>query len=490
MYVVSLLYFSIPCWQLDETNFVLASRPYGTLHFLDFIFFGPIDHKLPALFANAVQEGTEREIIPKIGSWKYSDRPPLQAGLVLYFDFLFSARHFFTQYHVLATILQCFWIPAVWLLCRVSRMPGRSIVVILVSCLFSGFFFFNSVYVWPKLLAASLAIFAVSIVSRSHLESRPPSVNELIFIGLTSGLGILGHGGVVFTIGPMFLLLLHPVVFPPLRNSALGAACFLALVLSWMAYQEFYDPRIGGDILVKIHLAGHTGSFTDPMSPLETIVDAYRRLTLAQVFELKWKNLEALGLIGEQSFLYERFASFGRLLSDPKYWYGFRMVQFNSVFAALGSLKIGLLVFLFSKLTKRRHSPAVKAENCVAWLVLLNLASWTLLMFGGSAARPALFQGSYALMILLFVLAGSFVSVLPVAWVALVLAYNIALFLMFWVYHPWKQYALKLAESSQSFVSIPEINVAMFGLSVLLVLCALALFDRIIRGFGRDSPSG
>jgi hypothetical protein len=98
-----------------------------------------------------------------------------------------------------------------------------------------------------------------------------------------------------------------------------------------------------------------------------------------------------------------------------------------------------------------------------------------------------LFQGSYALMILLFVLAGSFVSVLPRVGVTLVLAYNAALFLMFWVFHPWKQYAMRQADWGRILVSIPEINVAMFGLSGLLLLCAFALCVWIVRALGADS---
>jgi hypothetical protein len=479
MYIVSLLYFSIPCWQLNEANFVSSGQTHGTLQYLKIFYFAAIDHMIPSLFANAVFDGTEKETLPRVGHWKFSDRPPLQAGMVLYYRFLSSAKYFNTHYHILAIILQCLWIPSVWVLCRAAKMPGRMIGIVLVASIFSGFFFFNSLYVWPKLLAASLVVFGFSLILKSRLESRQPSAGEMVFIGSVTGIGMLGHAGVVFTVLPMFLFLLHPISFPKIRDGFVGAICFLAPVSAWMVYQQFYDPRPGGDVLIKMHLAGFKGSFTDPKPAMGTIVDAYQNKTLTQLLELKWGNIKTLGFLNEQWMLGERIGRIGQLLADPRYWYKFRVIQFTRLFPALGCFQLGILLFGFFKFIRSQSAPPLTSVSYMALLGILNIALWVLLMFGEGQSKPLLYQGSYALVPVLFAVAAASISALPKPWVVGFLTYHVLQFLVFWIFHPWKQYTLKLDETVQSIVYVPKINVVMFGLSILLSL-AIALLLRMV----------
>ncbi|MGA7937434.1 MAG: hypothetical protein WCA35_28040, partial [Kovacikia sp.] len=126
----------------------------------------PNDNSLPRLFAEKLYAGRDPRDLG--AGWLSSDRPPLQAGLTLVQRpiMVFGAKYL--HYQILATIAQCSWVASVWALGRTLKFSGRRIGLLLAFCIFSGFFLFNSLFVWPKLLAAAFTIFAFTLFLQAH----------------------------------------------------------------------------------------------------------------------------------------------------------------------------------------------------------------------------------------------------------------------------------------------------------------------------------
>ena len=148
--------------------------------------------------------------------------------------------------------------------------------------------FFNTVYVWPKMLAGALALAALAI-----LLSRDPGDRWRgagVLTAVLAVLSVLAHGGTVFA-----LLAFVPFLVPLRRKvTAAGlAGCSgrrAALYLPWMMYQRFVAPP--GDRVVKWILAGAVA--IDRRGTAQTIVDQYRSLSPAQLLGNKWDNVMTL----------------------------------------------------------------------------------------------------------------------------------------------------------------------------------------------------
>ena len=122
----------------------------------------PGDNLVPLIFARKIYEC--EPLGPFCcGDWLSSDRPPLQAGMFLFqLPFkIYGGVDF--NYQLLSTALQCFWACGVWALLNALRTPWVRVKQVLGFLIFSGFLFYNSVYVWPKLLAATFTLFVIAI---------------------------------------------------------------------------------------------------------------------------------------------------------------------------------------------------------------------------------------------------------------------------------------------------------------------------------------
>ncbi|WP_432825497.1 hypothetical protein [Dactylosporangium sp. CA-092794] len=148
-----------------------------------------------------------------------------------------------------AVLLQVLCVPAVWALLRALRLTGYRLIVVLTMFLFTGFFVYNSVFVWPKLLAASMTLTAFALLFFGR-----PARSMWALAGVAAGAGMVAHAGVAFTLLPMGLLLLRRRYRPSWQHLGLTAAGGALLQAPWMAYRKIIDPP--GDQLLKWHLAG------------------------------------------------------------------------------------------------------------------------------------------------------------------------------------------------------------------------------------------
>ena len=347
------------------------------------------DSVIPKGFAERLYAGQDPR--PMGNTWLSSDRPPLQAGLVLTQRPIVEFHRL--SYQLFGTLLQCAWIAAMWALCRAIQLSGRSLAIVLGLSVLSGFFLYNSVYVWPKLLAAALAMVAIALALQAFLAKRRLTVGETVLGAGAIALGMLAHGGIIFTLPPVFLLILWPKVFPSWRSIALGMALFFCLMAPWTAYQKLYDPP--GNRLVKMHLAGLLD--IDSRSPVQAITEEYGKLSLPEIASYKWEN--AKKLVGPLS----------PFLHSSESW---RTAEFFHVFRALNVLNVGWLVLPMVLLRKVwRKDRETRAIMLMLGIAISSTILWIALLFGPGGT--VIHHGSYATMMLLFAGLGALVARLP-----------------------------------------------------------------------------
>lgn len=198
----------------------------------------PGDNNIPYQFAEALKDGH----IPKLqASWLSSDRPPLQTGLVLS-EYTYTSRPRELDYTIISVILQSLWIFAAWLLLTAFDVNARAVILVLTVCLFSGFVFLNSFYVWPKLLAAGyiLAAFAI-LFAPKYVSLRNGRIASML-VGAMLALAMLSHGGSAFAILGIALTMAIVRRHVPIKRLLLITASAALLYTPWMLYQRFCDP--------------------------------------------------------------------------------------------------------------------------------------------------------------------------------------------------------------------------------------------------------
>jgi len=356
------------------------------------------DNAIPYVFAEGVRIGHVPK--PLLEDWRSSDRPPLQTGIVLS-QYPYNPAPRVLGYEVLSVIAQSFWIFALWLLLTALDLDRRAIALALAVCLFSGFVFINSFFVWPKLLAAAFMIGLVAILLTERLRS---ALGHSAVLSVTAGallaFGALSHGGSAFALIGVALVML----VLKLRISFGGLAAVIVtaflLYLPWMFYQKFYDPP--GNRLLKYQLAGVEN--VDKRSFVRALIDSYGSLSFRQIADDKLSNFEMP--IGH---VHEYWSSALDLLTrldtrDPKSAAqvdrdagGMRALMFFFVVPALGFLAAGPAALLIG--IGKRYRTKEWRTAVILWLfIVVTIIPWCLLLFGPTAT--AIHQGTYVTILL------------------------------------------------------------------------------------------
>jgi hypothetical protein len=374
------------------------------------------DNFIPWLFAEHLYAGTDPRQL--LADWHSSDRPPLQTGLVLVqLPLADWAGLGVVQYQILGTIFQSTWVLAVWSLGRQLGLGGRRLAAVLLFCATSPFFVFHSLYVWPKLLAGTLAVVAVLLLVGPG--GRPAWPNILI-AALAGALALQAHAGAAFTLLGLALFLLAPSRFPGFAKLLAAMAVAAVVLAPWTAYQRGYDPP--GNRLLKWHLAGVVAIDDRPFA--QAFREAYSRLSLAELARHKWANVQAL---------------VGVPWIEPTYrGEGWRAVwkngEYYNLLKALGVLNIGWLVLAISGLRpggNRRTMPHAPSPTPLLGVALAGLAVWLLLMFGPGTTM--IYQGPFATVILLFVVLAAALTTLPPPLVTTLLVVHVLDLIVIWL---------------------------------------------------------
>jgi hypothetical protein len=391
------------------------------------------DNVLPQIFANNIVHGH-----PRATTWTFqgSDRPPLQAGVTfMQAPLTLLPGWRIAGYQLIATLLQALWVPALWALCRSLRLSGQRLVLVLTLCIFSGFFFFNSIFTWPKLLAAALLMIAFGIFFFEK-ELTPATAG---IAGAAIGASMLAHAGVIFTLIPMGVALLLRRYRPNLKLAALAAAIVVVLLGPWQLYTSKYDPP--GNRLLKWHLAGVID--VDNRTVGQALRDAYTQVPVTTILEYKGQNLTAL--VGWQR--------------KPEYLYGHghtsivRDDEIRYVAYSLGIFNLGLLALLLRPI-RRRLREAVDMSRLKLMLAVVggSMLVWVALIY--LPGNTVTFQGSYATMMLIFAALGAVISLFPRNVLRALVALQLAYFAVIWVGAVWRLDVLHRTSVGVSLVGV------------------------------------
>ncbi|HEX3550756.1 MAG TPA: hypothetical protein VHT53_10290 [Candidatus Elarobacter sp.] len=426
----------------------------------------PNDDVLPQIFAEALYRGAD----PRAafgGDWLSSDRPPLQAGLYLLLRPLFAIARLNDGrgYVVAGLAAQLAWLPATWLLCVRARFTPARLAFVLVLMLCSGYFLYDSVYAWPKLLAAGFCLASLAFALPAARDGRDAS---LVAAALCAALALLAHGSAIFFLLPALAVLLVARRLPFTRGLAAGVAVAVVLLAPWGAYQRFYDPP--GDRLVKMHLAG-IGE-RDPRSGLRAIADAYTQTPFAQIVANKLANLRTAA--GGAPLLGSALTGEPADALD-----GWRVREREDVVAALGVVNLGWLALAWWW-TRPPASARARAErrNATALAALAVLATlfWCAAMFGPGATVTT--HGSYAVEAAFFIALAAALAELPRAARALVVAVAACETAVTWV----------VSSLPDAFRGARALDVAMVLLAVAAAAATGYLLLLIARGPGSGAP--
>ncbi|MDB5070607.1 MAG: hypothetical protein JWM87_1718 [Candidatus Eremiobacteraeota bacterium] len=348
----------------------------------------PQDNIVPQLFAEHLHWGASLRGF--LGDWLTSDRPPLQSAMLLLVRPLFAYLpiDLNAAYELCGIIAQLVWLPAIWLLCVRAGFSPRQRAFVLAFTIFSGFFLYNTVYTWPKLLAAGLCIAALLFAVTSSLANRGAS---LVLAGVCAALALLAHGSAAFFLLPAFALAVAYRRVPFGRAPAWGAVAAVALLLPWSAYQRFYDPP--GDRLIKMHLAGIANA--DPRPAAVAIGQAYAHAPFGDVARNKLANLQAV--LGTAPLLGSAIEG-----EPPTAVNLLRVIEREEIPFALGALFLGLPAlqwwWLFGRGgldAERRNAGALLA------IALASTVFWCLAMWGPGTTVTT--HSAYAVEAILFV---------------------------------------------------------------------------------------
>lgn len=233
--------------------------------------------------------------------WQTSDRPPLLSGVLLlsrpWWESILAVhdnkRLIDLFFQCAAISIMAFWVVPVWYLIqklRLSRWRKCSVFILFAS---TPFIIFNTVYTSPKLLAGWLGVIAYLLIIQGRLDTgRRVAPATLILGGAAATLALLSHGGVVFGLLPVAVLMLTPRFWPGWRPLLLGAVVAIALLAPWTTWQNLVDPP--GNHLVKSAFADTLGKGEDDISVWETVIRRYKQMSVQEWAETRWAALGQL----------------------------------------------------------------------------------------------------------------------------------------------------------------------------------------------------
>jgi len=336
-------------------SFATASVTYSA-NYLFYPASWSTDNQIPSDVAQVMANGSPLGEVA-FGPWKISDRAPLLSCL------LFPATTVLRQlpHQVDAStqrmILQMCsfgilnsWVLPVWVLLRRLRLREKRCIVALLLLAATPFIFFNTVYVWPKLLAATFCLVQHLLLS-TGIRERARFSRQLLPValsGIAAGLAVMAHGSAALAVLAIYAAALFRRPRGRWLYLALSGAAALLMVAPWLAWTKLAAPTINP--LPRFLLTADFGfSQPRPSGVLESALHMYQTMPFSTW--LQAKAAAAKTLLGlDLSIARMTLAPF----RDP--FQGFesiRAYQFFFLAPSLGLLLIPLLSFLWKRKNKQ-----------------------------------------------------------------------------------------------------------------------------------------
>jgi hypothetical protein len=467
-------------------SFNMVSVPYAA-NYLFYPASWSTDNQIPSATARLLADGT---IISewRFGTWRLSDRTPLLASLlypaaVVTKDFV---GHLDRNVEGMIPqicgfgILNCWLLPA-WILFRRVHFRGRQCVLASLLLAATPFIFFNTLYIWPKLLTATFCLAQYLYLVPLSQASDPPRGLRSALGGTAGALAILSHAAIAVAVLGVFIAAIY--VFKSAQRSRSNVVSVLErarmfgsrwrwvlvsvlvsiLVLSpWLVWTKFGSPS--SNALPKYFLTGNFGFETPNESVGHAALRFYHTLTLKQWLISKGLGLETLG-----GFYHDDvYHALGIVTNLSNKLQAVRALQFFYIFPSLGLLLIPLAALLH---TLGRGRIKGDMRRFIVGLGLAAMVSFVL-QFLVMMSPHLLLTYPYYVPFSLHLLAVVGIIMLrasaPVRWAA---ALNYTAFLFFWI-------ALPIATMSISSI------LALFASVALILLATIIVFKLLLK----DAP--
>jgi hypothetical protein len=352
-------------------SFIMVSVHYSANH-LFYPASWSTDNQIPSTTARLLAQGTILSEWP-FGSWRLSDRTPLLSSLlypvsVVMRDF---DRHLDSAVESMISqicgfgINNCWLLPA-WIIFQRLRFKLRESVLASLLLAATPFVFFDSVYIWPKLLTATFCLAQYLYLVPVSREAGPPNGPRAAMGGTAAALAILSHAASAVAVLGVFVGAIYICKSERQSKSnavsawesvkAFGARwrwlCISVLVsivvlLPWIFWTKFGFPP--SNALPKFLLTGSFGFERPYESVAHAAMRFYRTLTLRQ-----WLASKRLGLAGIAGFHDGDFHRFGlrtpleSATGLPSTLQAVRAFQFFCMLPSLGLLLIPLAALLLA----------------------------------------------------------------------------------------------------------------------------------------------
>jgi hypothetical protein len=376
------------------------------------------DNFIPRMFSDALMKGRAAILEPFWG-WRFSDRPPLQTGMIMV-AYPFAPKVYAEfAYLCLAIAANGLWVFGLWSFLRLFALSERTIAVAIIAVAATGAFYVNNVFTWPKLLAGALTLTAAA----SLYDRRAAAGSRALGAGTSAALAMLAHGAAVYGLIGIALAGLADIRGLGIKRCALAVLTALILYAPWIGFQKFVDPP--GDHLLKWQLAGaELGQETNATAG-QVILKAYREAGIARIAENKLNNLRML--VGDPTI----FSFFHPW--QPR-WVGTPLNKVRSYLdtrlaGAPGLLLIGVVTLLF---TRRLRTEAW--AHRVAWILLWSSITYAMIEFGTDSSTTWLIAAPYSLLLLWCALGAIALARLSKPWATAILMAHILTFYTLWVY--------------------------------------------------------
>jgi len=335
--------------------------------------------------------------------WQVSDRPPLQTGIAtllrplspLFLVGRGEGQHVAWFHHTVGILVNSLWLLACAELCHAIGLARRAGYAVLIVLATTPLAIFNSIYVWPKMLAGAYGIAALTpLLSGGFGDRAPRSLYRCLPLSSCLGaLSLLSHGGGVSFFAAAGVWAVARIGVPQLRH-LLPALALAAILLSpWILWQRWVDPP--GTALIKSALTDTYGFEERDVGVLETVRRTYAATSLDEWLGIKRWALQQL-LVGGPETDWGSWSWFERR----------RLKDFFHVGPSVGILFVSILAVLLRRKPRPTFPPWTYA-HCRALIVIGVLGtfiSWLVFL-----PRPFLHRQAYAglLVMLLGGIAGS-----------------------------------------------------------------------------------